>query len=346
MFLGKLVSTVFSKILILMKQFGDKFLIVRTDKLGDVITTLPLAEALKRKFPECYVGFLCRKYTSPVVRLCRYVDEVIEKDGCSNLVDEISRFDTAVLVHPTWEDAILLWRSGIRNIIGSKYRLYSPLFTDRVALHRKKSELHEVSLNLKLLKPLGADVDFIAPKIEVPADVANRIGEMLAQMNYLPKKFIVVHAGSGGSALSWSVGSFKRLVGLFKSKNIYCLSTFGEGEKRIALEIAGGCENNIIGGLSLVELAAVFQNASAFVGSSTGTLHLADAVGTPAFAVFPALNQTSHRRWAPSNYRAGAIAVDLPVCYKCSDDCPVYPCPETVSPETVLEYVCATVDRK
>ena len=38
-------------------------LVVRTDRIGDVILSLPLAEIIKRHFPKCKVTYLLREYT-------------------------------------------------------------------------------------------------------------------------------------------------------------------------------------------------------------------------------------------------------------------------------------------
>jgi heptosyltransferase III len=38
-------------------------LIVRTDRIGDVILSLPLVQAIKKNYPDSRVTFLMREYT-------------------------------------------------------------------------------------------------------------------------------------------------------------------------------------------------------------------------------------------------------------------------------------------
>jgi ADP-heptose:LPS heptosyltransferase len=43
-----------------------RVLICRTDNIGDVVLTLPLAGCLRERIPEVSVDFLCRAYAAPM----------------------------------------------------------------------------------------------------------------------------------------------------------------------------------------------------------------------------------------------------------------------------------------
>ena len=58
----------------------SRILIVRTDNIGDVVLTLPLAGYLKELIPGVQVDLVCRAYAAPVVRCCRHVDRVLALD--------------------------------------------------------------------------------------------------------------------------------------------------------------------------------------------------------------------------------------------------------------------------
>ena len=58
----------------------SNILISRTDSIGDVVLTLPLAGMLKQLIPEVKIGFLGRKYTAPIINACEFVDEFIDVD--------------------------------------------------------------------------------------------------------------------------------------------------------------------------------------------------------------------------------------------------------------------------
>jgi len=50
-----------------------RIIISRTDNLGDVILTLPMAGILKQRFPDSTIIFLGKKYTKPLVDACEFV---------------------------------------------------------------------------------------------------------------------------------------------------------------------------------------------------------------------------------------------------------------------------------
>ncbi|OGU36675.1 MAG: hypothetical protein A2058_10540 [Ignavibacteria bacterium GWA2_36_19] len=52
-------------------------LIVRTDRIGDVVLSLPLAEIIKRHFPKCRVTYLLRKYTKSLAFENPFIDEIL-----------------------------------------------------------------------------------------------------------------------------------------------------------------------------------------------------------------------------------------------------------------------------
>ena len=45
----------------------NKVLIVRTDRLGDVLLTTPVSTALRQAFPNSVISWLVRPYTAPLL---------------------------------------------------------------------------------------------------------------------------------------------------------------------------------------------------------------------------------------------------------------------------------------
>jgi len=119
-------------------------LIVRTDRIGDVVLSLPMASIIKKHFPECKVTYLLRKYTKPLAVNNQNIDEVltlIEENGKpavgKNIVQLKDRFDACIVAFPTYAISLLLFLSNIKNRIGTGYRWYSFLFNKKVYDHRK-----------------------------------------------------------------------------------------------------------------------------------------------------------------------------------------------------------------
>ncbi|MBI5869172.1 MAG: glycosyltransferase family 9 protein [candidate division Zixibacteria bacterium] len=55
----------------------NNILVTRTDRLGDVILSFPVAAALKAHDPGVTATFLVSEYVAPVVRLCPWIDDCI-----------------------------------------------------------------------------------------------------------------------------------------------------------------------------------------------------------------------------------------------------------------------------
>src|ERR1043165_8170499 len=65
-----------------MKDEGvRRVLVVRSDKLGDVVLTLPMAGAIKKSQPTIAVSFLVNNYTREIAERCPQVSEVISIAG-------------------------------------------------------------------------------------------------------------------------------------------------------------------------------------------------------------------------------------------------------------------------
>src|SRR3972149_8448393 len=140
-----------------LNQEYRRFLIVRTDRIGDVILTLPMARALKLRRPDAHVAVLIRSYTAELARADRNVDEIIALDGGRpSWTGTIARlreaqFDVVFHTHPMARLAFIALLAGIPVRVGTGFRWYSFLFNRRVYEHRKDAARHELEYNLNLL---------------------------------------------------------------------------------------------------------------------------------------------------------------------------------------------------
>ena len=71
----------------------ERIIISRTDSIGDVVLTLPLAGLLKSKFPQLHILFLAKNYTRDVVELSAAVDEFVSWDEISQLPSEAEKVE-------------------------------------------------------------------------------------------------------------------------------------------------------------------------------------------------------------------------------------------------------------
>ena len=118
----------------------QRILIVRTDRLGDVVLTLPLLPVLRRRYPTAHIAMLLRRYTGEIVKGNPYANELLWYDDDNGLVPfrkmshvlRKENFDAVIVVYPTLRLAFLMFWSRIPVRIGTGYRYYSFLFNRRV----------------------------------------------------------------------------------------------------------------------------------------------------------------------------------------------------------------------
>ena len=191
-------------------------LISRTDNIGDVILTLPMAGILKKYYPHSKIMFLGKKYTKPIIDTCENIDAFFDWDELKKSQNKLAEFknmncDTIIHVFPNKEIAKIAKIAKIKNRIGTSRRVFHWLFCNKlVSLSRKKSDLHESQLNLKLLEPLNIKIDI---KIN---EISKYYG--LKKIEKLPEKFtnlidakkfnLILHPKSKGSAREWGVNNF------------------------------------------------------------------------------------------------------------------------------------------
>ncbi|HBE74237.1 MAG TPA: hypothetical protein DDW31_09190 [candidate division Zixibacteria bacterium] len=326
-----------------------RILLVRTDRIGDVVLSLPSAGLIKSRLPGAGVHFLTRPYTAPLAAMAPDVDSVLEDEpgtGAWRLSRRISagKYDAAVLLHPTARLAAALFLARIPVRIGTAYRSYSFLLNRRVPLHRRDSRRHELELNLELVDRglgLGASEEIVKkrwlPRLNVvPASREAAAGTLGAQSG---KEIVVVHPGSGGSARDWPLRNFGALIDRLSGAGLAVAVTLGPGEEALRgrLEPMLSSRPGWLSGLALGELAAALSLAGLVVSNSTGPLHIASAAGARALGIYCPVKPCLPRRWGPYGPGHLALVPEAPACDRCSgESCRHWDCMESLTVESVF----------
>lgn len=320
-------------------------LIIRTDRIGDVVLSLPLAEILKEKFPDSTINFMLSEPTIELVKNQPYIDSVItyNHQGLTKNIKILKkeRFDIALLLFPSFSLSLTLFLARIPQRIGTGFRWYSFLLNRRIYEHRRRSEKHEVEYNLGLLRTLGITESIKTPKLYVDKEEKTRALSFLRKIGIDSKTFIVVHPGSGGSTLSWPEENYKRLIKLLRKEQGYHIVLSGtKKEYQKAERIREGCDAkvvNIAGKTNLRKITAIISLARMFISNSTGPMHIASAVETNVVAFFPPSRVNRKRRWGPLS-TALVFEPPVPYCKRCiKEKCEYYNCLSLISPEEVME---------
>jgi lipopolysaccharide heptosyltransferase II len=327
----------------------EKFLIVRTDRIGDLILSTPVAEVLKRNYPKSRVTMLVSPYTEDLLQNNPWVDEVITDDntGFKGLLKSIKilregKFDVVVLLRPTLRLAFLLFFSGIKVRIGTGYRAYQFLFNYKIYQHRKTIKKHELEYNLDMLAPLGVSFEKILPKIYLSPEEENYSRQIYDDLDIKKDDIkIVIHPGSGGSSLNYPLEKFAILADkLIEELSAKIILTGNKKELMQSEKMKSWMKYqpfDLTGKTELRHLCSLLKGADLLISNSTGPMHIATAVGTPIVALFSPLQVASPIRWGPYGEENEVIMPPVDTCFKCEfQKCPQFNCMEKIDPDEVV----------
>lgn len=299
-----------------MKQ---RIVISRTDNLGDVILALPIAGFIKKHLPEAEVYFIGKEYTKPVIESGQLIDGFLDRNAILKDPQILKQLeaDAIVFVFPDKELASLAKKLKIKTRIGTSHRIIHWWTCNKmVNFTRKKSDLHESQLNLKLLKPLQIPTTIALEEIaDLYAMKAEPLPEKWQQL--IPKyKFnLIMHPKSRGSAREWGIENYYQLIKILNPDKYHVFITGSAAEKELIHQEKPEIftlphVTDLTGQLSLTELISFIDGADGLLACSTGPLHIASALGKYALGVYPPIRPVHPGRWMPLGRKAGYLCLE------------------------------------
>jgi len=305
------------------KAIGKRLIISRTDNLGDVILTLPMAGYLKSMIPDLKITFIGKKYTEPVISRCAFVDHFLDREEVVKDPHKLAmvRADTIIFVFPDKELAKVAKAAQIKRRVSTAHRWYNWLYCNHlVDFSRVRSNLHESQLNFKLLKPFKLDRD-VSTNEMIPFYGLGDSEFDFSQVFKNDKFNLIIHPKSKGHGREWGLENYSQLMSeLPEDKFSVFLTGLKEEEGLIKNEFPKLLDlpgvTNMMGKLTLAELNSFIGQADGLVASSTGVLHLASALGKYTVGLFPPIKPLHPGRWGPIGKNATYLVHDID-CNQC-----------------------------
>jgi heptosyltransferase III len=324
-----------------------KLIISRTDNLGDVILTLPVAGLMKKLYPGVRIYFVGRSYTHSVIQACEHVDEFINWDEVSYCQPQQQveffrsiKSDAIVHVFPNLQIAKIAYQSNIPVRIGTSHRWYHWLYCNKkISLGRKNSDLHETQLNLQLVSSL------VSKKLYQLEEIPYLYG--LTKIQPLNKEYkslidrsrfnLILHPKSKGSAREWGLENFGELIRLLPKEKFKIFISGTNEDRKFLLSLLDQYKNdvtNITGLMSLTKFISFINEADGMIAASTGPLHIAAALNKVTIGLYSPMRPIHPGRWSPVGIKSGYIVIDKK-CDKCrhSNYCE---CIKSITPEQVI----------
>lgn len=339
-----------------------RILVTRTDRLGDLVLSTPVFEALRGRFPDAFLACLTFLEHRAVVEKNPHLDEVIlydkkgqEKGWWGNLrfagrLRE-KHFDLVLHLHPTNRMHLVSWLAGIPVRIGYRKKMSWAL---TYSLEDRKSEglKHEAEYNFDLLKILGVDPPAsLKPYFPLWGKDRTSLRFFLRRLGFRwEEPYVVLNPSASCPSKIWPADRFAQLAHCLGEKYQVQIALIGSRQDRpVAEKVVGtGLKpapttkyriTNLAGKLSIGMLGWLLKNAQLLISNDSGPVHVARSVGTPVISIFGRnLAGLSPCRWGPLGPEGRVVhkEVACPVClaHRCQIN---FLCLDVVSIEDVLK---------
>ncbi len=337
-----------------MQNKVKRILIIRTDRIGDVLLSTPAITEVRKSYPQAFIAVLVRPYAKEIVEGNPYLDEVIIYDkygkhkGWWQNLSFISmlrkkRFDLALIFHPTQRANIISFLSGIPERVGYNKKL-GFLLTRKLEDKKYEGKKHEIEYTLDVVRTLGAGAENNGLFMPIKQESEEYIESFLRFHQISERdRLIALHPGASCPSKLWRAENFAsvgdKLTELFDAKVIIVC---GRKDEEVGNKVMNLMQHNPIsacGKTTVSQLASLLKRCILFISNDSGPVHIAVALQTPVIAIF-GRNECglSPTRWRPVG--KGDIVLHKEVgCQSClAHKCQInFKCLGAISPEEVVK---------
>ncbi len=292
-----------------------RILVSRTDRIGDVLLSTPVFEALRKKYPFAYIAALVSPYAQDIVRGNPFIDEVIiydkdreHKSILSSLKFALwlkaKKFDLALILHPINRMHLIAYFAGIKRRVGYDRKL-GVFLNDRIKHTKQFGAKHEMEYALDLVRHLGIESEGILPYMPISKDSQEKADQILINAGVgRDDKVLIIHPSASCPSKIWPTERFAGVCDVLMEKyNFKVLVIASSKDYGLAEQVVKAMKHqavNLAGKTSVGDLAALLKKSALFISNDSGPVHIAWVVGTPVIAIFGRGQKgLSPLRWGP-----------------------------------------------
>ena len=321
-------------------------LVIKLRHHGDVLLTSPVFTTLKSFLPGAEVDALVYRETAPMLQghpaisTIHTIDREWKRQGPiaqlraeSGLVAALRRRRYDLIVHLTehrrgaWLTRMLRPRYSVARHLDPGHWLWRRSFTHYYRLPLAKPR-HTVECNLDSLRRIGfqpSEADR-ALVMQPGEEAVARVAQLLASHGLEQNGFVQIHPGSRWMFKCWTVDNYAGLIDRLakEGRRIVLTGAADDRERALADAILAALPVDsrartvdLLGQLTLRELAALTRSARAFVGVDSAPMHIAAAMQTPVVALF---GPSGDIEWGPWRVPSRVIVSAEYPCRPCGND--------------------------
>ena len=301
--------------------------------LGDAVMSVDAVRAFKYGRPDAHLTVLAPSKLAGFWRRVDGVDEVIEIEKDESVFSVArrlrGRFHVAVLFPNSLRSALEVWLARIPRRVGFRGH-YRHWLMDQIIPNGKRppanQPVHQADVYWRIAARCGAEE---RPPVS-PLWKPNRKERVIG----------LCPGAEYGSAKRWPADQFRQLI-LQLNEEVDCqwVIVGTSADTSVAQKIASGIPNvtDLTGKTSLEDLMDLLSRISVLVTNDTGTMHLADFIGTPLVSIFGSTEPTFT---GPRGSRSVVIRqkVECSPCFL--RECPIdFRCMEEIPMDKVIQAV-------
>ena len=266
------------------------FLIIQTAFIGDVILATSIIEKLHKFYPDAKIDFLLRKGNESLLSNHPYINNLIiwnkKRKKYKHLFNILAlvrkqKYDYVINLQRFATTGFITSFSKAKNRIGFAKNPFSIFFTKRIK-HSIKEGLHEVDRNTRLIKHI-TDEQSMRPKLHPSVLDFDHVSK------YKNTEYICIAPTSVWFTKQFPAKRWIEFINQIQTNlTVYLLgakSDFVACEK-IQSQCKGVNVINLAGKISLIESAALINDAKMTYVNDSAPLHIASAMNSPVAAIF------------------------------------------------------------
>ena len=334
-------------------MFADarRILLVKLSSIGDVVHALPVAAALRKRFPDAYLAWAVRPAAAEVVIGNPHLEETLivggegearpgvrpvpaltEPVALRRALHELG-FDLALDLQGLFKSALVAYLSGAKERVGFRNYQEGTFLLNNRRIVPDRRDVHAVEGYLGFAAAVGAPTTPVEFTIATSPEDDRHAEELVGGGGA-----VALIAGARWASKRWSPARFAAVGDALHAEFGLAGIVVGEsGDGPLASEITAAAKSpvrDLTGKTTLKQLAAVFRRCAVTVANDTGPMYISSAMGTPTVAIF---GPTDPARLGP--YGKGHAKVSGGVgCAPCRRrECASLRCLEAVTVEQVVE---------
>jgi heptosyltransferase III len=305
-----------------------RILVVRRDNIGDLVCTTPLFSALRRQFPQGWLGALVNSYNAAVLDRNPDLDAVLAYTKLKHLAGgqsalaafasrlamlwrlRRSRLDAVVLATPDFVPRLARlarWLAPQKVVGFSDGSRAAQRLLDWSLPVARMQGLHEVERVFSLAGHFG--IDGKAPPLRLTPD-QDLVLKAASQFAGQPRRKVAVHITARRPKQRWPAERFAQLIEILHVRHNASVMLVwfsgppddprhpGDNEKASDIQrlLAGKAPLVPYGTAQLPELVGALAACDVVITPDGGALHLAAGLGKPIVALF---GDSDPVRWRP-----------------------------------------------